>query len=228
MLCLCTVIVPRSGPVRLAGYQTNLHNGSQSCITARAVLLNEQFDIITMRLISSVFLLLMAGIANAGDNEEGYNEYTIRPGAVPIDAPKFDSFPATVYDGPNAKLNLRSDTETRLFRTQLARWGKEQPNFAGHYILARWGCGTNCYSISIIDAKTGRIYHPAGLRSNTTDNIDDALVEKSLQFKTDSKLLVLIGAPEEDMRRRGISYYVWEHNKMKRIKFIHKPLYSEK
>ena len=181
-----------------------------------------------MRLIITVSLWLTAGIANASDNEARYNEYTIRSEDIPVDAPKFDSFPATVYNGPNAKLNLRSDSEAKLFRTQLARWHKEKPNFAGHYILARWGCGANCYSISIIDAKTGRIYHPSGLRSNTTDNIDDALVDKSLQFRPDSKLLVLIGAPEEDMRHRGISYYVWENNKMNRVKFIYRPWYPEK
>jgi hypothetical protein len=42
MLDKCTAIVPRRGAMRFAGGQTNLHNGSWSCITARAVLLNEQ------------------------------------------------------------------------------------------------------------------------------------------------------------------------------------------
>jgi hypothetical protein len=34
MLYKCTAIVPRLGAVRFAGNQTNLHNGSRSCITA--------------------------------------------------------------------------------------------------------------------------------------------------------------------------------------------------
>ena len=51
---------------------------------------------------------------------------------------------------------------------------------------------------------------------------------KTLQFKLDSKLFVLIGAPEEDTSRRGISYYIWENNKAKRIKHIHKAWYPER
>lgn len=43
-----TGIVPRPSPVRFAGDQTNLHNGSRPCITARAVLLNVQLGRIDM------------------------------------------------------------------------------------------------------------------------------------------------------------------------------------
>jgi hypothetical protein len=31
------------------------------------------------------------------------------------------------------------------------------PNFAGHYTVALWGCGTSCQSFAIIDAKTGAV-----------------------------------------------------------------------
>lgn len=176
-----------------------------------------------------IFLALwVAGSAYAASDEDEYNEFTIRPEDIPADAPKFEDFLVPVYTGPNAKPDLRGDRETRMFRTRLASWAKEKPNFAGHYILATWGCGTSCYSIKIIDAKTGSIYHPAGTGSNAFVNIHESLEDKTLQFRSDSKLLVLIGMPEEDTTRRGISYYVWENNKMKRIRFIHKAWYPEK
>ncbi len=42
MLYKYTAIVPRSGAMRFACDQKNMHNGSPPCITAQAVLLNEQ------------------------------------------------------------------------------------------------------------------------------------------------------------------------------------------
>ncbi len=54
----CAVVVPRSGAMRLAGDQTNLHNGSLPCpcITARAVLLNIQLEI-QMKSFEKVILI---------------------------------------------------------------------------------------------------------------------------------------------------------------------------
>ena len=34
------------------------------------------------------------------------------------------------------------------------------PNFAGHYIVLNWGCGTGCLMMVIVDGKTGHVYPP--------------------------------------------------------------------
>jgi hypothetical protein len=34
------------------------------------------------------------------------------------------------------------------------------PNFAGHMIVVRWGCGTGCAAMVFVDARTGDIYNP--------------------------------------------------------------------
>jgi hypothetical protein len=34
------------------------------------------------------------------------------------------------------------------------------PNFAGHMIAVRWGCGTGCAEMVFVDARTGIIYNP--------------------------------------------------------------------
>src|SRR5262245_41667594 len=34
------------------------------------------------------------------------------------------------------------------------------PNFAGHMIVVRWGCGTGCAAMVLVDARTGDIYNP--------------------------------------------------------------------
>lgn len=62
--------------------------------------------------------------------------------------------------------------DQRLFRTRIRegvakgtgvlRDGKEQPgpNFAGHYIVVRWPCGSPCGMMAIVDAETGKFYSP--------------------------------------------------------------------
>jgi hypothetical protein len=34
------------------------------------------------------------------------------------------------------------------------------PNFAGHYVIVKWGCGSPCLMAAIVDLKTGRVFPP--------------------------------------------------------------------
>ncbi|MFB9952863.1 hypothetical protein ACFFP0_28795 [Rhizobium puerariae] len=72
------------------------------------------------------------------------------------DVPKFAAFPEKVYAGPNAPVKLSTEDE-RNFATRLRTAGKQPVNFAGHYILATWGCGAECLGGAVIDARTGKI-----------------------------------------------------------------------
>ena len=38
----------------------------------------------------------------------------------------------------------------RLFRTMIRRGAAKGPNYAGHYSIATWGCGTGCMSMASI------------------------------------------------------------------------------
>ena len=44
------------------------------------------------------------------------------------------------------------------------KWGTDQnrpgPNFAGHYIIVIWGCGTGCIQMAMSNAATGAVYGP--------------------------------------------------------------------
>jgi hypothetical protein len=121
-----------------------------------------------------------------------------------------------------------------MYRTRIKEWSQVKPNFAGHYILATWGCGADCVQIAIIDAKTGAVFHPTGVISNTSSNVDEALIdgkpkwptEGSVKFQTDSQLLILFGMPEEDTKRRGISYYRWHNNKLSLVRFVPRAWYQ--
>jgi hypothetical protein len=82
-------------------------------------------------------------------------------GAGPSGAsPKFDDYPAAAeWDGTRAPLNLTTPA-ARLFRTRLLRASREKPNFASHYRVAIWGCGSNCISGAIIDLASGAVLPP--------------------------------------------------------------------
>ena len=166
---------------------------------------------------------------------DGYNEVTIRPSDIPRDAPRFESYPAKLYAGNNVKPDLHSTPFARMYRTRIKEWSKERPNFAGHYILATWGCGTECTVLAIVDAMTGKVFSPAGVATNAATNVHHELLEGgdlwhasgAIKFRPDSNLLVLIGMPEEDTTRRGISYYVWNGTSLSLVRFVHKAWYKD-
>jgi len=182
-----------------------------------------------------VLVALLMGCCSsvfAASDDGGYGQPTIRSADIPQDAPRLQDYPAKAYKGPNASPDV-SDPRSRMYRTQLRGWATEKANFAGHYILATWGCGTGCTQIAVIDALTGKVFHPAGLRTNSIVDVHEELLVDgdssprradfgALRYSVDSRLLVLVGMPENRKENRGISYFVWENDAMRRIRFVPK------
>ena len=70
----------------------------------------------------------------------------------------FDRYPVKhVYAGKPAAPKLITPTE-REFQTVLRKGAAKGTNFAGHYAVVEWGCGSNCISFAVIDALTGTVY----------------------------------------------------------------------
>lgn len=67
-----------------------------------------------------------------------------------------------IYQGDTATVNFDSLPEAKLYQTNIADQVATGPNFAGHYTVATWGCGTECQGFAIVDNKTGDIikYQP--------------------------------------------------------------------
>lgn len=83
----------------------------------------------------------------------------VRPAWGQVGPPAFAAYPvATRYRGPNVVPRLRPGTAAWWFRTRIREAAAQPPNFAGHYVLATWGCGAECVSYAIIDAKTGAVF----------------------------------------------------------------------
>ncbi len=73
--------------------------------------------------------------------------------------PGFEEYPvAGKFTGTPAVVDLRSHPKARLFRTMLREGAKRGPNFAGHYTVVTWGCGSDCRMVAVVDARTGRVY----------------------------------------------------------------------
>src|SRR5262249_54869459 len=108
----------------------------------------------------------------------------------------------------------------RMFRTVIRNGAEKGPNFAGHYTIVSWGCGTACVTVAIVDAISGEVYdtpfrytsmYPA---VSTTDEIDfDKSVGYSeFEYHLESSLLILGGCLEEDENQCGVHYYEWKDN----------------
>jgi len=153
-------------------------------------------------MLVSIILALTAIVAGAlagGDKPSRYEDFAI----------------TNIFKGKPAAVDLSSHPQARSYRTQLRRQAAEGPNFAGHYKIAIWGCGTSCQAFAIVDVQTGRVYFPPELPFVSYVNWDGD--DFGLQFRIDSRLLVLHGSPKEESRV-GTFYYLWQTNTLRLIR----------
>jgi len=163
----------------------------------------------------------------AQETEDHFNKNTIRLSDIPKDAPKFSTYPTPKYDGPIASPDVESHPRSKLYRTKIREGVKDGPNFAGHYTIVWWGCGTSCSELAIVDVRNGKVFHPRNIRYVVFDDVDpDALrppKDLLVQYHVDSNLMVIMGGINEDPKQRGISYFLWQRNQLKRIRFVPRP-----
>ena len=94
-------------------------------------------------------------------------------------APTFEQFAvAPSYSGSVAPVNLNSARGARRYRTVLRYGASEGPNFADHFTVVWWGCGSPCTVVAILDAKTGLVVM-----------LPDSYTRPPM-FRRDSRLLV--------------------------------------
>ncbi len=153
---------------------------------------------------------------------------------VPKDAPQFEQYSvaAEKIAHPNA-VDVRHG-DARLYRTNLRAAAKDGVNFAGHYAIANWGCGTGCLDWGMVDLKSGTVHFDASLRPLDNYFVDfdrdaetERLAKKAyatyvfgvLMFRPDSSLLIAMGSPDIEPKRAGVGYYRWSGARFERLKF---------
>src|SRR5713101_1231751 len=115
----------------------------------------------------------------------------------------FAKYPARHYKGKLAAPQLITPTQHE-FRTVIRRGAMKGPNFAGHYTVAEWGCGSNCVVYAIIDAITGAVYdkglpnpnegYPCGLLYQRDSNLFVVEQSATIQSKCEPSLYVWRGS----------------------------------
>ena len=99
----------------------------------------------------------------------------------------------------------------------MIRRGAEQgPNFAGGFTIVRWGCGSACVDWAIVDARSGRIVFPDAYRILVNVHGEG----DRINFRADSRLVILIGMPHEKAEREGVHFLEWTGRDLRRIRFV--------
>lgn len=95
---------------------------------------------------------------------------------------QFASYPAAkIYKGKTARVDLRSAQGARYYRTNLRKAAAGGVNFAGHYAIGVWGCGSPCLIAGMVDLKTGKVTWVPSPEMMVFD----------IAFKPNSKLVII-------------------------------------
>lgn len=70
----------------------------------------------------------------------------------------YDVLDEEVYTGQVAGVRFDGNfPEAKMFQTKIREAAQQGPNFAGHYTVATWGCGSGCQQHAVVDAQSGDI-----------------------------------------------------------------------
>jgi len=143
--------------------------------------------------------------------------------AQPKPPPGFEAYPVhEQFLGKPASPKL-TERRARMFRTTLREQAAKGVNFAGHYIAVTWGCGSDCWSLAIIDARTGHVYFTPSLLN--VGGFGYSGDEIRVQFCSNSRLLIAVGAPN-DKGYVGRYYYLWKKNRLRLLRAIEDRAYK--
>ena len=169
----------------------------------------------------TIVLLFLATISVNAD--EGKNCYPITAkDLIREEAPRLDQYPAKVEQIRHPAKVILDSHLARRYRTMLRRGAAKGPNFAGHYAVVVWGCGTSCAQFAVVDLRSGKVTFPEGFSTISGVHFADELETEGdqfwgVKFKIDSRLLIAIGTLDEDDKREGAFYYLLQGGKLKRI-----------
>jgi hypothetical protein len=138
--------------------------------------------------------------------------------------PRFEDFPKTEKWAGSPVRVVLDRHPVRMFRTQFREASLQPPNFAGHYRIAIWGCGTQCLEGGMIDLATGKVIKlPTVERGKGLDYwmvCYSAFQPSGIESRADSRLLVIrcaniVGTDGGSYLRT--SYFVFENDSFKKV-----------
>lgn len=167
--------------------------------------------------------LLVAGASAALIAGSGTADATPAPAATAAAAcpsPSFDRYPARAASAPpkpavSPRLTTR---ESRLYRTVIRDDFTQPANFAGHYRVTIWGCGTDCRNFAIVDKYTGATYTMPGVEAIAGVMGND---DERVDFRAGSRLLIVAGCFNDDCDDRNAKaarfFYEWTGTRLRPV-----------
>ena len=140
--------------------------------------------------------------------------------------PTFSQYPARVEKARAKAIDFKHSYGAGTFRTRLNNGLREGVNFAGHYIVVGWGCGTGCISGAVIDARNGRVYFPNAFHDIGVWYDDNGYTPEPVKYKKNSRLFVISGISGDQEERSddnniwGDYYYEWKGDGLNLIRFV--------
>lgn len=140
----------------------------------------------------------------------------------PPAVPQFKDYPAEApYTGRNHPL-VMDDEFSRSYRTRLRdAIANGKPEFAGRYIVARWGCGSGgCNVGAVIDAATGRAVPMPGAVMSVYPLKPEFAKEdgQELIYKLSSRLLIQAGDMDRDNGKDVVEFHELRDGKFHLLK----------
>ena len=90
-----------------------------------------------------------------------------------------------------------------MYSAELQDAAGRAPDFAGHFVLASWGCGASCVMAAAIDSETGVVaWLPFTVCCWPKE------IEAPLGFRRDSRLLIVRGSRDE--KGEGTHFYAFD------------------
>jgi hypothetical protein len=122
--------------------------------------------------------------------------------------PQFAAYPApATYTGRCLLPKLVPQTPAWQFRTRIREVARQRPNFAGHYVLATWGCGAECVSYVIVDTTSGQVYFDDLTICCWGMDVADSF--QPVDFRLTSRLIIFNGLLRE-VGNSGPHYYKFQ------------------
>ncbi len=131
--------------------------------------------------------------------------------------PRFVDYPVKdSFKGKPAVIDFKNNRQAWRFRTVIREGVNKRANFAGHYTLVYWGCGTSCQRYAIVNLKNGKVYLPAGLLG---------LASYGFIYRINSRLLIIDPIDSTIMNDfdnkipdwLSTRYYLWDGDKLTKI-----------
>ncbi|MCC8402908.1 hypothetical protein LJ655_13605 [Paraburkholderia sp. MMS20-SJTN17] len=152
---------------------------------------NNIIGIKTMRVSSWPFATLVFGALSSSALAESVSHFEDCHVAVES---KHTAVPRMIF----------ADATARHYSSIIREAAKGPINFAGHYVLASWGCGAGCVMAAAIDKNSGRV---TSLPFTVSDWPPD--ITEPLSYRADSCLLIAHGSRNESAEH-GTYYYSFD------------------